>query len=391
VVSNLFCESNTTISIESKANKVYERVLAVSDKSTKLYPILNIVENDNLIAHADQSGRILISKKAIQLCYKDVKQAVGDARLAFLFAHEMTHLAKNHFALKKKLSPNLKCEMKKNIELDADANALIIVAMAKYNPFNIFDSQYSRFIHKWVALKSKKFETLNHCYPSPDERLHNLENEIKMVQDKFDLFNTGLRLYQVGKFDDALQFFIEFSTIFPCREVHNNIGLIYYQKAIKSFAEYDFQKAYQFMLSTALDTTTLADIFNQTSAQTKGNDKSKRDEFKNNLKLAKDRFKLSCFLDQTYLPAYINLSSVDILNQEYDSARYHLNEFKKKHKKQKNDENYLYAVNNEAILLYKTVTMAANSKSKHAKIKQSIDLLKNGIHNKKKYLKCIII
>ena len=377
---NHLCGSNSQVTIESKAYNVFERVLAVADKSGKLYPRLEkIVDTDKLVAYADQSGSIWLSKKTIQLCYKDVCQAVGDARLAFLFAHEMTHLARDHFALKKMLPPELYCEKKKNLELDADANALIIIAMAKYNPNFIFDPKHNSFIHIWLDHEYKNAKTANHCYPTPDERLHNLENEIKKVQNTLDLFNTGLRLYQVGMYDDALQFFIKFSNIFPCREVNNNIGLIYYQKAIESLAKYNSQKAYQFMLSTDLDTTTLADIFRQTSVQTKGNDESAYNQFIINLRLARNRFKLANEQDQTYLPAYINLSSVEILNKEFDKASFYLTECHKKCKNQQSHEYYLYA-NNKALLLYITASKETDSKSRQNQIKQSIDLLKNGIN-----------
>lgn len=79
-----------------RATKVFERVLAASDKYG--LPKLVIVKTQgNPWAIAVRDGSAIVSEGALNLCYKGVSEEKGDARLAFVLGHELSHLAKNDF------------------------------------------------------------------------------------------------------------------------------------------------------------------------------------------------------------------------------------------------------------------------------------------------------
>jgi len=366
------------------AYRVFDRVFAVADKSDKRYPILEIISDDIFVAEAEPSGEIKISKKAIEFCYLNVSEIIGDTCLAFIIAHEMAHLALSHSLLKTDLPNETQCMLTKRMELEADANALVIIAMAKFDPSHIF---YQDFIQKWIDHSSTQTDVNNTCYPTSKERKENLKKQIIKVINNIDLFYTGVRLYQVGMYDDSLQFFKQFCEIFYSREVFNNIGLIYYQKAIEMLTRYDPQKACYFELSTVLDTVTLADIFKKISL-TKGDNEKYRRLFRKYLLDAEKQLVVALGKDNTYLPAYINLSSVYILLDQFDEAKNQLDKYWELSKEIKKSDYDSSAKNNEAVILFMASKNSGKKQKKNqvAQIKDSIKKLKGIIQSDpKKY------
>ena len=51
------------------------------------------------------------------------------------------------------------------------------------------------------------------------------------VVDELDLFHFGVRLAQLGRYEDAVRLLERFSHRFPGREVFNNLGFCYYELA----------------------------------------------------------------------------------------------------------------------------------------------------------------
>ena len=138
-----------------------------------------------------------------------------------------------------------------------------------------------------------------------------LKSVIKPIINDLDLFGFGVRLYQLGRYEDALDFLSAFREKFPSREVFNNIGLARYALAVRHLAEYDRNRAFQYRLSTILDTRTEADKLRGDNTQ---------QQFKENIREAIREFKAASEKDPSYLPARVNLSSALILAEKYSEA-----------------------------------------------------------------------
>ncbi|MDM8543600.1 hypothetical protein QUF90_21205 [Desulfococcaceae bacterium HSG9] len=148
-------------------------------------------------------------------------------------------------------------------------------------------------------------------HPTPEKRCAFLRTNMKAVKHDIDLFYIGVRLYQLGRHEDALAFIEDFRKKYPCREAFNNLGLIHYQMAVHALAKCDYDRACRFKLATMPDTETRA-----ATLRSKGGAGDKNDEcpymaqFEYHIKYALRDLKTACEKDDAYIPARVNLASV---------------------------------------------------------------------------------
>ena len=346
------------------AYNVFNKVKYCADKSSKRIPSLIILsKGDGPWAMAINDGTVLISWEAINACLSIKDLAIGKSRLAFIFGHEMAHLAADDYweenaietanqvnnpEIEQRLislfnpvnSPKENKDLHtkkinlafiKKREIRADSFGLLYAYIAGFNPKAILEKNGSIFFSKWSSSPDK-------THPSPELRASYLKTELQDLTKKIDLFRIGSRLYQLGKYDDALSFIMAFQKYFPSREVFNVLGLIFYQQAINSLLMYQPERVSRFYLSTILDAET-----RMTSYEIKRSDPT---EFVDNIQKAIFNFKAAIQKDPMYLPAKVNLSSAYIMNKEYYNALAVLS----KALEISNDNPE--ALNNEAIALY---------------------------------------
>jgi tetratricopeptide (TPR) repeat protein len=339
-----------------------KRVRSIFKKMRKIIlmshlSILNHAKSPSLCI---RSGHIIITKKAIDICYNTPDMLSGDSRMAFVIGHEMAHLKngdfwyanndlpppKKHPQKKGQSLPQLSLqeplEIRQKKELRADRFGIVYMSFCDFNPSVIVDSNGSNFFQDWLDISGRLLHNENDSHPSPYKRAQDLLAEIKTVINHLDYFNIGLRLYQLGRYDDALEFFEFFSSEYPCKAVINNIGLIHYQKAMKKLMECDPQKAKRFKLSTAIDFETTAMLFSN-------NDRNRyREGCADDLfDDAIDYFENAYLHDKSYLHALINYSSALIMSGKYEKARGIIKDDILIHDKQNPA-----AINNLAVALY---------------------------------------
>lgn len=324
----------------SKAQEVFLRVFAAADKKMNVEPRLVILRKQGEPwAAALKDGTILLSQGALEFCFKGVSESGGLSRLAFVIGHEMAHLLKGDFwhiaafEIVRKYGTDKKAvdeildilvdtgdisttdharKIAKNKELQADSYGLLYAAVAGYDPKEIVNENGKNFFREWVNQITGRAAYTDNSHPTPDMRAEFLYSKMEEVRQSLVLFDLGIRLYQLGRYNDALDFLTAFKEKFPCREVDNNIGLIYYQKAVNILAKNDPDRLYGFQLSTVLDIETRGNSFKREPGW-------KRD-FDRNIYKAAEYFKSACQKDVLYIPARINLSSARIMQQDYSGA-----------------------------------------------------------------------
>ena len=342
--------------LAAKARDVFARVAAAADKPGDRYPTLVISPDKVQIwAKCLEDGRIVLSQKALEVCYHGVTDQVGSARLAFIIGHEIAHLAKGDFwhravsefmrrfdSEEKGLKELNKIvgdfETIKVRELRADSYGLLYAFMAGYDPDFIVNRTGTNFFRDWADQLSGKIAYKDKLYPSANQRADFLLGYLENIKMEIAVFELGLRFYQTGDYDDALECLIYFRRQFPCREVFNNIGLVYYQKAFSSLTDYNPSKAYRFKLATVVDSETRA------APRTRGI--ATGDDFNRNIKSAIDSFETARAKDHHYIPARVNLASALILDGDYSGA---LAVSKEAIKIKKDDQ---HALHNFAVALY---------------------------------------
>lgn len=321
----------------SRAHDVFEQVLTVSDKPANCFPKLILIqEADDPWAMCLRDGRVILTQKGLEICYRNGPESVGDARLAFVLGHELAHLAKDDFwewaafetvrrvgnkeaAIRKILkSPGEPENIRKN-EIRADEYGLLYASMAGYDPKAVVDAGGNNFLREWVNQITGKAAYTDKNHPTPEARAKFLRLRMQDVISRLNLFHFGVRFYQLGRYGDALDFLEAFRKRFPCREVFNNIGLIHYQQAVEALAEYDRNQAHRYKFSTVLDTETRAEKLRRGAGGSKH-------VFKKNIREARKYFRKACEQDRSYMPARVNLASVYMMEGKYDKAVPRLNE-----------------------------------------------------------------
>lgn len=323
----------------SRAKQVFDRVLAVADKRSNYTPRLLIIsEAAEPWAMCLKNGTVILTQKGLEFCYQDTDEARGDSRLAFVLGHELAHLAEDDFwewsafetvkrlgskekafeELIGKLGGPANRKERKKKELKADEYGLLYALAAGYDPKAIADEKGKNFVQEWVSQITGEIAYSDEYHPSPQQRAAFLLAHMQKIGDKLYLFHFGVRLYQLGRYEEALDFLRAFQAEFPCREVLNNIGLVHYQLAMNALAVYDKDRAYRYKLSGILDTETRAEKLVRRNLLS---EKEAKQRFRKHIREAIDCFEGACEKDAFYVPARVNLSSAYMLKGNYAMAR----------------------------------------------------------------------
>ncbi len=335
----------------STAKEIFEQVTAAADRRASRYPNLLILRRtEGPLASALEDGTVILTQKGMELCFNGTDTETGSARLAFIFGHELAHLAKDDDWHKTAISavkdflpdPKLKKDIlelicraedtgtrpedaaiRRKKELQADAYGMLYACMAGYDYRAVADEKGKNFFaellkHTDDCRNEISAVSWQSPYPLPEERAEFLLSYIRSIRNDLELFYLGIRLYQLAMYDDALKYLKAFRERFPSREVFNNIGLIYYSNALKYIAICDPNKAchFQCSLATRLDMGTRAMIF----APRADSNCPEMKNFEENLKEAIRYFRIACEKDPDYAPARINLSSAYIMDGKYSGA-----------------------------------------------------------------------
>ncbi len=323
----------------STAQTIFRQVRAAADKKGERYPdrLLILRKSGGPLAWVSKDGKIVLTRKGMEFCFKDVDKETGSARLAFILGHELAHLAKDddwhgtvrtiqNFETNPKVAQDIVAlfseaedtgrdrKMRRRKELEADAYGLLYACMAGYDYHAIVDNNGINFFQE-VLNHTPRPDSEASPYPEPEERAEILFFRIKDIRNDLDLFHWGVRLYQMEMYEDALNFLTAFRKKFPCREVFSNIGLVYYQMAMKNLTRCDPDKTYRFKLATRADTRTRAEMFTRSEECVR-----KMILFTEKLNEAIRYFRAACEKDASYAPARINLSSAFIMAEKYSDA-----------------------------------------------------------------------
>jgi predicted Zn-dependent protease len=269
-----------------------------------------IVESDEVGAWALPGGFVILTDSFYRMCKTDDE-------LASILGHEIAHIVQGHVnnPMEGKLQAqytdaihNLGLEVglaftdeyaavsaegmvnmvTKQKELDADKHGILYTTLAGYDVNASLD-----IIDKAV----EEGEGTHH--PSKEVRMKKLNERIGEFISSTDYFHAGVQYFREGNLDYATKAFRSFLQVFPSREVHNNLGVIWYLKAHRTLPMGKISTA----KTIQIDTETLADniVLRGSSGER---------TFKRYLYKAEKRFKGAIERDDEYAAGYFNLSCV---------------------------------------------------------------------------------
>ncbi len=336
-------ENNSTINIYS----IFERVMDAADKQSNRSPSLIILKKyKKPAAFSLSDGTVVLSSELIETINKNISAHHRDSVLAFIIGHELAHLSNDDFwnweAFSKTQDKSFLPEAKtySDKEKQADYYGLLYMTMAGYDPLYMLNEKHL----------SKIFSSLQNnttsSHPTGDERAEKLITQIKPLIKETMLFNVGVRLYQMRRYDEAEKIFDRIANSFPSREIYSNMGMCSYMKALyimRNCADFN-----RFYTATSFGTSTLAE-----NLRSGGQDCRKTSTFEDNIKNTVNYLSVAYEKDKSYLPSGVNLTSALIISGKYYKALGIADEILERFPESSE------AINNKNIALY--LSSAANS------------------------------
>ncbi len=257
-----------------RAKTIFQRVLAVSDKRLGVEPELFVVDTSRKVASSYPSGEVIISVGTLDMCYEDGELSLGDAKIAFIFGHELAHLVSDHFWCSKFFS-QLSCEgstdpycvelevlsrMPESVmstEVQADQRGILYALLAGYDSYRILRDE--TFFREWVEDEEAGAGAEGAWEAQVRIRVGKLRRYLRTIVDKVALFRFGVVSYSLGRYDEAEALFKRFSLYFPSREVYTNLGAVYLRRAYEAFISGRTEYSFPFRLVFGLEPTTRAE------------------------------------------------------------------------------------------------------------------------------------
>jgi len=302
---------------------IYNRMYEASGTS-KIKPEVNIKKNKAQIATYTPSKNtptISLENEAFTIC-----QSMGvrrDDAIAYLLSHEIGHhltydfwegnyqdfdiRIKDSLVLKyglDSLKNTAKYTIKTLQEIKADEKGGILRYMAGYSSENLTESLFEAIYSKYTNLK----DTMK-CYPPLQDRISISKIADSRARSFINIFEVANFSVLLKDYDFAISQYIALQSEFEfySREIYNNIGVVYYLKALELSDEDDIK----FIYPVEIDLESRI----QSDRGSKGVNKLKVIEFLNK---ANENFKEATNRDPNYSTGFLNLACIQtILGEDY--------------------------------------------------------------------------
>lgn len=263
----------------ARAHNVFARMKAVAALPGGRSPELFIVATEgDPWAQAIPDGNVILSRRAVEICYEGVEQQVGDARLAFVLGHELAHLAKDDFwhsrvhralagepgterimALLERTSDAdfEQFEETRAKEAQADDWGMLYAGLAGYQVDQLLSDPSGRkdFFTYWLEQTHTRAEH-DPRHPLPEDREVMIRARLAEVLGDLEYYRFGVRLISFERFEEAQDFLEAFEATFPAPEVLGNLGYLNLRLAINAMPA---KLAFRYWMPTLFDITSRAD------------------------------------------------------------------------------------------------------------------------------------
>ncbi len=275
----------------SRALRVYNRLVAA--RGDYRYPVPKFVMSraERMVAGMFyQSLEIVLEEKAYDVCSR-----YGDAALATLLGHELTHYYENH-AWRRGFAHDFR-DLKVGITLDSLRDDVTNETQADYlGGFLAYSAGYPVF-EKGTELMGDLYAAYGlpaqiNGYPSlPDRQMLNARSTEKLRR-LVDLYDMANLMTAIGKYSEAYAFYQYVLQEYQSREIYNNVGVAAVLDALQYFSD----KEMRFHLPLELD-------LESNASRGLDNKATERDRL---LGEAIRHFNAAIHLDPDYAPAYLN-------------------------------------------------------------------------------------
>lgn len=338
-----------------RAREIFERLRETVGTHAELL-VLEVGSSPRALALPDET--VILSRSGLDFSYDSVPSETGDARLAFLFGHELTHVANDDFwhasavatvgdvddetEILKRLEELLAQDGKDRqvMELRADEAGVLALIQAGFDPTPLLDGRRT-FFEEWTGGTVEAFAYADASHPSPADRAEFLRGRLADVARRVEPhFRQGVAAFRraealaaagsgraslpvvEAEYLQAIEHFDRFRRHFEGREVLNNLALAHLRLASARLAACDGALINRYYLPTVLDPVTLAERARNRGAvghsSTCFGDRVYQDRMTTAIRLLETAVER----DRAYLPARLNLVAAYVIDERTSSAAF---------------------------------------------------------------------
>ncbi|MCB0533767.1 MAG: tetratricopeptide repeat protein [Lewinellaceae bacterium] len=298
----------------------YERALRiytalVEARGDRRYPLPTLVMQnvEYQVACIDYSElEIILEEKAYDVC--DAFGAQGDAALATLLGHELSHYYEKH-AWRRNFVANY-ADLKVGIRLDSLHDDVANETQADYfGGFLTYSAGFGLF-EKSAALIDSLYSAYGipeqiSGYPSLSDRKTLSHRTTKKLERLVEVFDMANLLTAAGKYGEACQYYKYILQEYQSREIYNNVGVTAILHALSIFD--NRQKKFHLPIELDLETANSRGASNAEELQ------------RNLLEEAIRHFDAAISMDPDYAPAYLNKACAYLLLGDAQRAEFYAN------------------------------------------------------------------
>ncbi len=331
--------------LAARAHALFERVRAAAAlPGRRTARLLVIPAAGSPWALVLPDGHLVVTRGAIEVCYRGADPDLGDTRLAFVLGHELAHLAKDDFRhdaihralmgdsaaratadlLERASDANPERQEQRRLkEAEADDWGFVYAAVAGFPVQRLLDAPAGEqrgtpaepdFFRFWVEQTGAPAGDAG-AHPTPADRAVLLRNRLVGILGALEFWHCGVRLLQADRLDDARLFLEAFQERFPSREVLANLGYIHLRLALRRMPAALGQR---FWMPWVFDIATRAAALAREGTRGDG----LTPEVAGLLRTAAGYLDQAVTLDPGYAPAWTNLAVVRFQLGEMHLARH---------------------------------------------------------------------
>ncbi len=292
----------------SRCLRIYNKLVSARGDFRFPVPKLKLVRAVSKVASIDYDRlEIVLEERAYQTC-----DTLGDAALAFLLGHELTHYYEKHAWRRGFVSEFRELQIAKDLsklqdqiayETEADYLGGFLAYSAGFGLFNesakVIKNLYESYqVHDPIP-----------GYPALHDRIELTKKTSQKLKQLVELFDMANYLTAIGEYALAREYLKYVLMQFQSRELYNNLGMTCFLEALSYF---DQKTELVFQYAVQLDLTS--------SARGETDIKTLRT---NLLKQGLQYFDAAISMDPEYTPAYINKANSFALLGDTLKARFY--------------------------------------------------------------------